>query len=256
MPTWNAGQYLQFADERTQPCRDLVARIALNDPARIADLGCGPGNSTAVLAERWPKADITGLDSSAEMIAAAQKSRPDLHWTTGDIASWQPAHPCDLIFSNAALQWVPDHATVYPHLFRQLAPGGAFAVQVPGNLDAPAHHLMRELAASDDWRSDFPVPVREWFVHDLPFYYDLLSPVARRMDLWTTEYQHILAGPEAIVEWYKGTGLRPFLDTLENTERKERFLEDYLELITPAYPRQGDGRVIFPFRRLFMVAYL
>jgi len=128
-------------------------------------------------------------------------------------------------------------------------------MQVPGNLYAPAHHLMRELAASDGWRNDFPVPVREWFVHDLPFYYDLLSPMARRMDLWITEYQHILAGPEAIVEWYKGTGLRPFLDALKTAERKEQFLADYLRLITPAYPRQSDGHVIFPFRRLFMVAY-
>jgi len=128
-------------------------------------------------------------------------------------------------------------------------------VQVPGNMDAPAHQLMRELATSSEWRDDFSAPVREWFVHDLPFYYDLLSPVAHRMDLWITEYQHILSGPEAIVEWYKGTGLRPFLDALKTPERKEQFLADYLRVIIPAFPRQSNGHVIFPFRRLFMVAY-
>jgi trans-aconitate 2-methyltransferase len=254
MPTWNAGQYLQFSDERTQPCRDLMARIPLASPQRIIDLGCGPGNSTEVLIARWPEAVITGLDSSAEMIASARQAHPEREWIAGDIASWVADEPYDLIFSNAALQWVPNHALVYPHILKQVAEGGVFAAQVPGNLDAPAHRLMRELSATAAWAKHFTKSVREWYVHELPFYYDLLAPMTRRLDLWITEYLHILPGPEAVVEWYKGTGLRPFLDALPDPADKERFLAEYLELIEEAFPRQSDGRVLFPFRRLFLIA--
>ena len=147
MPTWNAAQYLKFNDERTQPCRDLVARIALNEPKRIIDLGCGPGNSTSVLASRWPQAHITGLDRSAEMIDAARGTFPKIHWLEGDLAAWTAAEPMDLVFSNAALQWAPHHERVASHLFKQVAPGGALAWQVPANINAPAHQLMRDIAS-------------------------------------------------------------------------------------------------------------
>jgi trans-aconitate 2-methyltransferase len=255
MPTWNASQYLKYADERTQPCRDLVARIALDKPARIVDLGCGPGNSTQVLAERWPGAKILGLDSSAEMIASAKQAYPAMEWQVGDISSWSAGQPFDLIFTNAALQWVPDHGVLFPRLLEQVAPGGAFAVQVPGNLYAPAHRRMRELAASPIWQEHFPAVVREWFVHEPEFYFDELAPLSRRVDLWTTEYLHVLSGPEAIVDWYKGTGLRPFLEHLKEPADRERFLQEYLELITIDYPQQPNGQVLFPFRRLFFIAY-
>ena len=262
MPSWNAGQYLRFADERTQPCRDLVARIVLPRVDRAIDLGCGPGNSTAILAARWPGADIAGLDSSAEMIDAASQAQPERTWMAAEIGQWvdgthDGTHEAfDLVFSNAALQWLPDHAALYPRLLSRAASGGALAVQMPGNFDAPAHRLMRELAAASSWRDKFPAGgVREWHVHDPEFYYDALAPHAARIDLWTTDYMHVMAGPEAIVEWYKGTGLRPFLDALPTAKDQERFLAEYLGLIGSAYPRRPNGCVLFPFRRIFLVAY-
>jgi trans-aconitate 2-methyltransferase len=258
MPTWNAEQYLRFGDERTRPCRELAARIATAGPDRVIDLGCGPGNSTAVLAERWPKAELTGLDSSPEMIAAAEETDPRVAWRVGDIAAWanESDQVYDVVFSNAALQWVDDHAAVFPRLLNHVAPGGALAIQVPGNYDAPAHSIMRELAASPVWRDHFPTRgVREWQVHDLETYYDILAPAAAAVDIWQTEYLHILADSAAIVEWYKGTGLRPFLDALADDEQRADFLAQYLQRIQEAYPERGDGRVIFPFRRLFLIAY-
>jgi len=258
MPTWNADQYLKFAAERTQPARDLVARIALDGPRRVVDLGCGPGNSTALLAARWPAADLVGLDSSMAMINQATHDHPEWRWVVGDIAEWakEEADQFDLIFSNAAMQWVDDHETVYPALFRRVAPGGALAVQVPANLDAPAHTQMRELASTPAWASQLPHGgVREWYVHEPEFYYDLLAPHAARLDLWVTDYIHVMDGAAGIVEWYKGTGLRPFLDALPNDAERENFLADYTDRIAEAYPAQPDGRVLFPFRRFFLVAY-
>jgi trans-aconitate 2-methyltransferase len=255
MPTWNADQYLRFANERTRPCRDLAAAILLEAPRRIVDLGCGPGNSTAVLAARWPGAAIVGLDSSEAMIAAARKDAPERTWILGDIASWTNDAPFDLVFANAALQWVPDHARTYPRLFAQVAPGGALAVQVPCNFDAKAHEAMRAIAARPAWRPYFGSGVREWNVHPSSFYYDLLAPHAARLDVWETEYLHVLPNASAIVDWYKGTGLRPFLEPLPDEGVRERFLAEYLEAVTAAYPAQSDGRVLFPFRRLFVVAY-
>lgn len=255
MPTWNPEQYLKFNDERSQPCRDLVARIVLPQPRRIVDLGCGPGNSTAALMERWPQAEITGMDSSPEMICAARKAHPAREWVTGDIATWSAESPYDLVFSNAALQWVPDHGAIFPRLVRQVAAGGALAIQVPANFDAPAHRLMRELAFSKVWQARFPDRVREWFVHEPAFYYDAVAPLVRRLDLWTTEYYHVMESAQAIVEWYKGTGLRPFLDVL-SADDQARFLTEYHALLAAEYPRRPDGRVLFPFLRMFVIGYV
>jgi trans-aconitate 2-methyltransferase len=253
--SWDSEQYLRFAEERTRPCRDLVHRIALSSPRSIADLGCGPGNSAAVLAERWPEAAITGIDNAPDMLARARRDHPRFRWEEGDIGAWQPGQPFDLVFSNAALHWVPGHEVAFPRLLGHVAEGGALAVQMPGNLDAPAHRLMRELAASAAWRGSFPQPVREWLSHDLPFYYDALVGHAARLDLWATEYLHVLEGARAIAEWYKGTGLRPFLDALPDAERRERFVADYTAQLAGVFPPQRDGRVLFPFRRVFIVAY-
>lgn len=253
--SWDSEQYLRFAEERTRPCRDLVQRIALPSPRRIADLGCGPGNSTAVLAERWPSAELTGIDSAPDMLSRARRDHPAWTWEEGDIAAFHPARPFDLVFSNAALQWVVDHAALLPRLLGHVAPGGALAVQMPGNLDAPAHRLMRELAASAAWRADFPSPVREWHVHDLAEYYDMLSGHAKRLDLWATEYQHVLDGAAAIAEWYKGTGLRPLLDALPDAARRERFVADYEARLAEVFTPQRDGKVLLPFRRVFLIAY-
>jgi trans-aconitate 2-methyltransferase len=257
VPTWDAKQYLRFNDERTRPCRELAARVSLDAPRHVIDLGCGPGNSTAVLAERWPKAQLTGLDSSLEMIATARRGAPASDWRVGDIAAWaaEKGQLFDVVFSNAALQWVPHHADLFPKLFHRVAPGGALAIQVPGNLDAPAHGLMRQMAASAAWSGFFRGGVREWHVEDMTTYHDILAAEAAELDLWATEYQHILPDAVGIVEWYKGTGLRPFLDVLPSDEIKDAFTAEYLEHLRRAYPARSNGRVIFPFRRMFLLAY-
>jgi trans-aconitate 2-methyltransferase len=251
VPTWDASQYLKFHEERTQPCRDLAARIAVT-PRWIIDLGCGPGNSTQVLAARWPGAELTGLDNSADMISQARAAHPDGRWIAADIEHWAAGDDAyDLVFSNAALHWLHDHARLFPRLMSHVMEDGALAVQVPGNWDSAAHRLMRNIAAK------FPATenAREWFTHDLGFYYDVLAAHSRRVDLWSTEYIHVMDGPEQIVEWYKGTGMRPFLDALAGAEDRERFLGMYLDGIREAYPRHDDGRVLFPFRRIFLIAY-
>jgi trans-aconitate 2-methyltransferase len=252
MPEWDSAQYLKFHDERTQPCRDLVARIAIPAPARVIDLGCGPGNSTEVVAGRWPEARITGLDCSPAMIASARAKHPEWDWIAGEIAEWAEGEErYNLVFSNAALQWAPDHARLFPRLFGRVADRGALAIQVPANWDGPAHLAMREVGR----RFGIDRRVREWFTHDDAFYYDVLSPHTSRLDLWATEYVHIMDGHEAIVEWYRGTGMRPFLEALTGEEERTQFAAEYREALREAYPVQSDGRVLFPFRRLFVLAY-
>lgn len=259
MPTWNSDQYLKFANERTQPAIDLAARVALEAPERVVDLGCGPGNSTAVVARRWPRAALTGVDTSPAMLATARKDFPTITWVEGDIATWPDenmgAGRYDVVFSNAAYQWVPDHATLLPRLMARVAPGGALAFQVPANFDAPPHRLMREQAATPEWRPLFPAMPREWHVHAPEFYYDVLAPRAARVEIWATDYFHVLAGVGGIIEWYRGTGLRPWLEALPGEATRTRFLEDYRALLVPHFPQQADGKVLFPFRRLFVVAY-
>jgi trans-aconitate 2-methyltransferase len=257
MPTWDAAQYLRFAEQRTRPCRDLAERVNVASPQRVIDLGCGPGNSTAVLAKRWPGAQIVGVDSSPQMIEAAQKDQPTGRFLNSNIETWATSSSgsFDVVFSNAALQWVDDHERLFPRLFAHVAPGGALAVQIPGNYDGPAHRASRELAASAAWRDRFKMPVREWHVHDLSHYYDFLAPHAAALDLWETEYLHVMPNAQAIVEWYKGTGLRPFLEALADDADRAAFLDEYLLRIGQAYPPRSDGHVLFPFRRLFIVAY-
>lgn len=257
MPGWDAEQYLKFTGERTRPAIDLAARIALEQPRSIIDLGCGPGNSTEILAARWPDAEITGLDCSPEMIETARAKHPDWRWMTGDIPQWaQEQGPSyDLVFSNAALQWVDDHSAIYPGLMQRVAAGGALAVQVPGNFDAPAHEIMREIEKSSAWRGRFREHVKEWHAHDPGFYYDAVAPHATRVDLWTTEYQHVMPSAEAIVEWYKGSGLRPFLQALETERDRAEFLEEYTERIRLEYPARANGMVLFPFKRIFVVGW-
>jgi trans-aconitate 2-methyltransferase len=258
MSGWNPNQYLKFAEERTQPCRDLAARIAAPNARCVIDLGCGPGNSTAVLQERWPDAEFTGLDSSSDMIDRARREYPRHRWLAGDIAEWAAGGDAqfDVVFSNAALQWVDDHARLYPRLLARVAPGGALAIQIPGNIDALPHQLMREVAASPEWRSSFPPGhPREWHHHEMEFYYDALAPIAARLDLWATEYLHVLPDAEAIVEWYRGTGMRPFLELLETDAARQRFAADYLASLRPHFAPRAAGGVLFPFRRIFLIAY-
>lgn len=250
MPTWDDQQYLKFADERTRAARDLLARVPLDAAQHIVDLGCGPGNSTALLAERWPQARIVGVDSSAEMLRTARRDLPQLEWVEADLRTWRPQAPVDLLFANAVMQWLPDHARLLPALLQQVRPGGVLAIQMPCNFDEPSHRLMRETPGP--WaervagaRAIAPVAGPAW-------YYDLLAPHAGRIDLWQTTYQHVLADAQAIVEWVRGTGLRPYLEALHEDERNA-YLAAYLAAIDDAYPVRSDGRRLFPFPRLFMI---
>jgi trans-aconitate 2-methyltransferase len=252
---WDSGLYLQFADERTQPAIDLVARVPLAEPRRIVDLGCGPGNSTEVLRRRWPTAQILGLDNSLEMITRASRDYPEGHWELGDIAGWMPDFPYELIFSNAALHWVPNHAIVLPHLMRQVIPGGILAMQIPIHTHSPVHKLMREIADHPRWARQM-LRAKFAITGESPgFYYDVLQPLTIKLELWETEYNHIMESSEAIIQWISATGLRPYLDVLDNTSEREHFKAMLLEGVKKAYPRQRDGKILFPFRRLFLIAH-
>ncbi|UVL59603.1 trans-aconitate 2-methyltransferase [Pseudomonas sp. B21-032] len=251
--TWSAAQYSTFENERTRPVRDLVAALPNHTVASAVDLGCGPGNSTQVLASRYPEAQVTGLDSSEDMIAAARQRLPQLAFEVADIASWSVDEGVDVILANASLQWLPDHALLYPQLVRQLTAGGSLAIQTPDNLDEPAHRQLREIAKLGSWASkvgDLKLPPR----HTAAYYYDVLSPHCRRVDVWRTTYYHPLAGgAPAVVEWFKGSALRPYLAALDAQEQAD-FLQYYLQAMEQAYPPAADGTVLLPFPRLFIVA--
>lgn len=252
MNSWSAKQYSAFENERTRPVRDLVAALPNQDVRRAMDLGCGPGNSTEVLASRYPGAEVSGMDSSQDMIAAARKRLPALSFEVADIATWNPAQTYDVILANAALQWVPDHATLYPRLLARLSPGGSLAVQTPDNLDEPAHRLARQVAGEAPWAAKTG-GVRHPPRHSAAWYYELLKPHCAALDIWRTTYHHPLAGAAAVVEWFKGTALRPYLDQLD-ASGQAGFLARYQSLIEAAYPALADGTVLLPFPRLFIVA--
>ncbi|WMJ70853.1 trans-aconitate 2-methyltransferase [Stenotrophomonas sp. 24(2023)] len=251
--TWSATQYRRFEDERTRPVRDLVAAIPLATAATAVDLGCGPGNSTEVLAARYPQARVSGLDSSQDMIDSARQRLPQLHFDVADIAQWQADAPVDVILANAALQWLPDHAALYPHLLAQLADGGCLAIQTPDNLDEPAHRIAREVATSGPWRAAIG-HVAHPDRHPAAWYYALLKPHCQHLEVWRTTYLHPLAGGhDAIVEWFKGSALRPYLALLD-APQQAAFLAEYRRGIAQAYALLDDGSALLPFPRLFIVA--
>ncbi|HEX7725319.1 MAG TPA: trans-aconitate 2-methyltransferase [Rhizomicrobium sp.] len=250
--SWNPSFYLTYADERTRPAADLLARVAREKPARVADLGCGPGNSTALLAQRWPQAKVEGVDSSPQMIDAAKKSGVAANFILADLASWKPDAPYDVVFSNATYQWLPDHRALLPRLMGFVAKGGVFAFQVPNNQYSPSHTLMRDVAAQGPWAEKL-ADVRGVFVEKAQTYFDVLAPHAGSLDIWTTEYLHVLEGEDAVFKWVSGTGLRPFLDALDDNERAA-FTREYKARLNVAYPRRADGKTLFPFSRLFAVA--
>jgi trans-aconitate 2-methyltransferase len=250
---WSAAQYLKFEDERTRPARDLLAQVPLSTPARVVDLGCGPGNSTELLAERWPEAKIEGVDSAPDMIDAARLRLPARRFRLADVAAWKAERPVDVLFANAVFQWVPDHLAVLDRLMDQLAPGGALAVQMPDNLGEPTHLLMEEVARSAGFAEAFEgLALRRDALPAPAAYIDRLGRKGR-VDVWRTTYHHALADAFAIVEWMKGTGLRPYLAPLDD-KRQAAFLEAYRARIAASYPPLADGRVLLRFPRLFMVA--
>jgi len=252
MPSWDPAQYLRFSKQRTQPCIDLLNRIEIDRVDNAVDLGCGPGNSTEQLAKRFPNAAITGLDNSADMIQRARKDYPKFQFDQADAATWKSERPCDVILSNAVFQWVERHEILLPHLMKQLRPGGVLAVQMPRNFQSPTHQILRQLASDPHWSSKLE-PREPYWVQEPAFYYDVLQPVSSSLEIWETEYIHVMPDHEAIVEWYKGTGLRPYLEAL-NASEQETFLQQYLVRLKESYPRQKDGQVLFPFLRIFFVA--
>jgi trans-aconitate 2-methyltransferase len=253
--SWSAAQYVTFEDERTRPVRDLLAALPVIEARSAIDLGCGPGNSTEVLAARFPNAAVHGLDSSPDMIAAARRRLPKVQFAMGGIEGWSDAGPFDVILANAVLHWLPNHARLLPALVGRLASGGGLAIQMPDNLDVPAHQLMREIAADGPWApmlaaaaaSRTPLGSADW-------YYGVLRPLCSRVDVWRTTYYHPLSGgAAAIVEWFKGSGLVPFLKPLDAASRAA-YLERYTAAVARAYPAHSDGSVLLPFPRLFMAA--
>ncbi|MFB1481460.1 trans-aconitate 2-methyltransferase [Corallococcus sp. RDP092CA] len=252
---WSAAQYTRFEDERNRPIRDLLARLPTADVRRAADLGCGPGNSTELLRARLPTATVIGTDSSPDMLNAARKRLPDVRFDLGDIATWSDPGPYDVILANAVLQWVPDHATLLPALLQRLARGGSLAVQMPDNLEEPSHRLMRETASAGPWADKLEGAASARTVrHDADWYFRVLREAGATVDLWRTTYFHPLAGGAgAVVEWFKGSGLRPFLEPLDAAE-KTGFLTRYQAGIARAYPTLPDGTVLLPFPRLFLIA--
>lgn len=254
MADWNANLYRQFEQERTRPAKELLDRVALDQPRMVVDLGCGPGNSTELLVRRFPAAEILGLDSSANMLADARARLPRTRFVRADIAAWQPQEAPDLLYANAALQWVPDHATLFPRLLSLVKPGGALAVQMPDNLDEPSHRLMRELAAKGPWAALIgDAEAKRAKPLSAGAYYDLLAARAEEIDIWRTTYYHPMPSDAAIVAWLRATGLKPFADPLP-PDLQAKFLAAYQQAIAAAYPPQADGIRLLAFPRLFIVA--
>src|ERR1700720_4085529 len=249
--SWSAAQYVTFEDERTRPVRDLLSALPAIEARSVIDLGCGPGNSTELLAARFPDAAVRGLDSSPDMISAARRRLPQVQFAVGGIEEWKDAGPFDVILANAVLHWIPDHSTLLPALVARLASGGGLAIQMPDNLDAPTHRLMREIAADGPWAPMLAAAAATRTpIASADGYYELLRPLCRKVDIWRTTYYHPLAGgAAAIVEWFKGSGLVPFIEPLNDAERSA-YLTRYTAAIADAYPANADGGVLLPFPRV------
>jgi trans-aconitate 2-methyltransferase len=251
--SWHPERYLAFDDHRTRPAADLLARVPLRAPARIVDLGCGPGNSTALLAARWPDADLLGIDSAPAMLAKARASGIRAGWLEADIADWMAETPVDLLFSNAALQWLPEHESLLPRLLGQLRPGGVLAIQMPRNFQAASHVTLRALAAEAPWSVRLEGALRAEPVAAPEWYHDLLAPHAAALDIWQTEYLHVLDGEDPVLRWTEATALRPVLEILDGSVAAA-FKTTYASRLRAAYPPRPDGMTLFPFLRLFVVA--
>jgi len=249
---WDPKVYLDFEDERTRPAVELLARVAHKNPAHVIDLGCGPGNSTALLARRWSKAKLEGLDSSEAMLDQARRSGIQATWHSGDIPSWSPTLRYDVIFANAALHWLSDQDELMRRLMSYLAPGGVLAFQVPVNFNEPSHKLMRDVAGEGPWAAKLK-DVRNIVLGSAEGYYEVLEPLASHLDIWQTTYLQVLSGEDAVLRWVSGTGLRPFVNALEGAER-EAYIAEYSKRLNQAYPMRASGKTLLPFQRLFVVA--
>ncbi len=253
--SWSARQYLKFEDERTRPARDLLLAVPAGEVRRAADIGCGPGNSTELVAARFPSASIVGVDNAPDMIRSAKERLPCVRFELAAIEDWNEPGPWDLIFANAALQWVGGHETLLPRLAGMLAPGGSLAIQMPDNLKEPSHVAMGTVAMTAPFAAKLAQAAgARTAIAQADWYYALLKPFCARVDIWRTTYFHPLAGGlDAIVEWLKGTGLTPFLKPL-SSEEQGAFLAAYKQELAKSYKPLVDGTVILPFPRLFIVA--
>jgi len=251
---WDPALYMKFEGQRMLAARDLLARVPLSSAGIVYDLGCGPGNTTELLARRFPGARLTGVDMSEAMLDCAQERTAKARFLRQDIASFAPEEPPHLIFANSALHFVPDHHKLFPRLAAMLAPGGALAVQMPSNARESSHALVRMVAAEGPWSSRLvPIAKTQPLIAEFEDYYDWLRPLAPRIEMWMTTYVHVVDGPDAIADWFAGSTLRPFLDLLSDDERCA-FIERYRDGLRDAYPPQPDGKVLFAYPRLFIVA--
>lgn len=250
---WDPAQYLKFAGPRLRPALDLLQRIDFETPQLIYDLGAGAGNVTRLIAARWPQARIVGVDSSAEMLAKAAAESPSIEWRQANLGEWRPDQPPDIIYSNAALHWLDDHDRLFATIFSTLAPGGVLAVQMPRNFGAKSHTTITDTAMDGPWRATLEPLLRPSPVRDPEFYYDLLARRAASLDMWETEYLQVLEGDNPVKEWTKGTWLSPLLDALEEPLRSQ-FEAEYGKRVAAFYPKREDGKTLFPFRRMFIIA--
>lgn len=257
MPGWDANLYLTFSGQRARPATDLLAQIELETPRRIVDLGCGTGNSTEQLHNRWPQAELTGLDNSPDMLSRARANHPDWKWIESGVEQWAPSLAYDLIFSNACLHWVADHAALFPRLVSHLLPGGALAVQMPNSYHLPAHTLMKEVANDPraPWARTLAGASETYNVQSLAFYYDTLRKLTSRLNIWQTEYLQIMDGPRAVLDWVRSTAMRRYTEPLPNDEQRRLFEQHCLERFQEAYPADDQGKTLFPYSRMFIIAY-
>jgi trans-aconitate 2-methyltransferase len=253
MSDWNPALYRRFETERTRPARDLLAQVPLETARTVVDLGCGPGNSTELLAQRFPDADILGVDTSAAMLEQARARLPNCRFAQADAASWTPESPPDLIYANAALQWVPNHETLFPRLLGFLAPSGVLAVQMPDNREEPSHRLMRETAAVGPWAAKLAQAGERVRMLAPVTYYDLLAGRGADTEIWRTLFHHRMDSVRAIVDWVRSTGLQPFLTPLDYAERAE-FLAQYEGALETEYLPRAEGKYLLLFPRFFLIA--
>jgi trans-aconitate 2-methyltransferase len=252
--SWNPDTYLAFADYRERPIAELIARIPPVDPARAVDLGCGTGNSTAALRKAFPGAATMGIDTSTSMLEKARADLPDIEWLEADIATWQPPHKFDLILSNAALHWVPGHDDLFARLLDVLSEGGALAVQMPRNFAAPSHKLLFETAKDGPWADEVGTLSPFAPMDPASAYYDRIAPHVHHFDMWETTYYQVLEGDDAVFKWVSGSALTAYRDALEDGPHWEAFCDAYRQRLRKAYPKSSDGKTLFPFTRLFIVA--
>jgi trans-aconitate 2-methyltransferase len=253
---WNPNHYLKFKNERTQPSIDLVNRINIDFlPEHIIDIGCGPGNSSKVLLQRWPEARLTGVDNSPAMIEKAKKDYPEQEWILADAFSYEPDIKFDVVFSSATIQWIPNHEKLFEKFNNMLSFRGVIAIQAPKFQEMELGQIIHSISQKDRWKNELEGCSDLFTYHDSHYYYDLLSDKMKSIDIWETYYIHVMPSSLSIIDWIKSTGLKPYLDRINNNDNKKDFEEEVLNEIKKCYPTQKDGRILFPFKRLFFIGY-